>query len=98
LLDPIMSPQLVTVATMLLVAILVPTNTVSADGSIGGVYAAGLQLAERTVQSRSVTDYPLQVTGDQEQKPAAAPEQKQGADQQKNANSHKPDGDGHNNR
>jgi anti-sigma factor RsiW len=98
LLDPIMSPQLATTATMLLVAILVLTNTVSADGSIGGVYDAGLQLAERTVQSRSVTAYPLQVTGDQEQKPAAAPEQKPVADQQKNANSHKPDGDGHNNR
>jgi hypothetical protein len=34
---------------MLLAATLVLTNTVSADGSISGVYAAGLQLAERTV-------------------------------------------------
>ena len=33
---------------MLLVAILVLTNTVSADGSIGGVYNASLQLAEQT--------------------------------------------------
>ena len=57
-LDPIVSPQLVTVATMLLIAILVLTNTVSADGSIGGVYAAGLQLAEQTGgQSRSFTDW-----------------------------------------
>jgi hypothetical protein len=41
----------------LLVAILVLTNTVSADGSIGGVYDAGLQLAERTsAQSRSLTE------------------------------------------
>jgi hypothetical protein len=47
-LDPIVSPQLATVATMLLVAILVLTNTVSADGSIGGVYNASLQLAEQT--------------------------------------------------
>jgi anti-sigma factor RsiW len=47
-LDPIISPQLVTVATMLLAAILVLTSTVSTDGSISGVYAAGLQLAERT--------------------------------------------------
>jgi hypothetical protein len=47
-LDPIISPQLATVATMLLVAILVLTSTVSTDGSISGVYAAGLQLAERT--------------------------------------------------
>ena len=47
-LDPLISPQLVTVATMLLVAILVLTSTVSADGSISGIYDAGLQLAERT--------------------------------------------------
>ena len=56
-LDPLISPQLVTVAMMLLVAILVLTNSVSADGSIGGVYDAGLQLAERTsAQSRSLTE------------------------------------------
>ena len=47
-LDPLISPQLVTVATMLLMAILVLTSTVSADGSISGVYDAGLQLAEQT--------------------------------------------------
>jgi len=97
LLDPIMSPQLATVATMLLVAILVLTNTVSADGSIGGVYDAGLQLAERTGQSRSITDYPLEISGEKEQ-PPAPPAQKQGADQQKDTNGHKPDGNNHNNR
>ena len=48
LLDPIVSPQFATVATMLLVAMTVLTQTVSADGSIRGVYDAGLQLAERT--------------------------------------------------
>src|SRR5918996_1089100 len=47
-LDPIISPQLVSVATMILVAVLVLTSTVSTDGSISGVYAAGLQLAEQT--------------------------------------------------
>jgi len=47
-LDLVISPQLVTVAMMLLMAILVLTSTVSADGSISGVYDAGLQLAERT--------------------------------------------------
>lgn len=47
-LDPIVSPQLATVATMLLIAVFVLTNTVSADGSIGGVYQASLQLAEQT--------------------------------------------------
>src|SRR5215813_2506041 len=36
LLDPIVSPQLATVATMLLVAVFVLANTVSADGSING--------------------------------------------------------------
>ncbi len=49
-LDPIVSPQLATVASMLLVAVFVLTNTVSADGSISGVYRASLLLAE---QSRS---------------------------------------------
>lgn len=49
-LDPIVSPQLATVATMLLVAVFVLTNTVSADGSISGLYRASLLLAE---QSRS---------------------------------------------
>ena len=48
LLDPIMSPQLATVATMLLVAVFVLTNTVSADGSISGMYSASLRLAEQS--------------------------------------------------
>src|SRR2546421_2684659 len=46
-LDPIVSPQLATVATMLLLCVLVLTSTVSADGSISGMYNAGIQLAER---------------------------------------------------
>jgi anti-sigma factor RsiW len=48
LLDPIVSPQFATVATMLLVAVLVLTNTVSADGSISGMYRASVRLAEQT--------------------------------------------------
>jgi len=52
-LDPIVSPQLASVATMLLVSVFVLTNTVSTDGSIGGVYHASLQLAERTANSAS---------------------------------------------
>jgi anti-sigma factor RsiW len=48
LLDPIISPQFATVATMLLVAVLVLTNTVSADGSISGMYRASVRLAEQT--------------------------------------------------
>lgn len=47
-LDPIISPQLATVATMLLVAVFVLANTVSADGSISGVYSASLRLAEQS--------------------------------------------------
>src|SRR3954462_1586573 len=48
LLDPIVSPQFATVATMLLVAVLVLTNTVSADGSISGMYRATGNPAEQT--------------------------------------------------
>jgi hypothetical protein len=51
LLDPIVSPQLATVATMLLVAVFVLTNTVSTDGSVGGIYAATLQLAQKTASN-----------------------------------------------
>jgi hypothetical protein len=50
-LDPIVSPQLATVATMLLVAVFVLTNTVSTDGSVGGIYAATLQLAQKTADN-----------------------------------------------
>ena len=47
-LDAIMSPQLATVATMLLVAVFVLTSTVSADGSISGMYSASLKLAQQS--------------------------------------------------
>lgn len=50
-LDPIVSPQLATVATMLLVAVFVLTNTVSTDGSVGGIYHATVQLAQQTADS-----------------------------------------------
>lgn len=50
-LDPIVSPQLASVATMLLVSVFVLTNTVSTDGSVGGIYHASLQLAERTANN-----------------------------------------------
>jgi hypothetical protein len=81
LLDPIMSPQLATVATMLLVAMLVLTNTVSADGSISGVYHAGMQLAEQTGGTAITKDW-KELVGTEDQKPPAPP-QKQAADQQK---------------
>lgn len=53
LLDPIVSPQLATVATMLLVAVLVLTNTVSADGSISGMYRAGVKLVGQTYEQNA---------------------------------------------
>ena len=98
-LDPIVSPQLATVATMLLVAVFVLANTVSADGSISGVYHASLRLAEQTSGSsngeikeiteglKELVTGPEQTTPEQkspDQKVPAAP-QKQGADQQKDA-------------
>ncbi|HET7112848.1 MAG TPA: hypothetical protein VFI57_04355, partial [Pyrinomonadaceae bacterium] len=96
-LDPIMSPQLATVATMLLAAVLVLSSTVSADGSITGVYNAGLQLAEQTsgkTQALSGEVNPVS----QEQVVPAPPPQKHGTDQQQERSGSKPDSKGHNNR
>jgi len=104
-LDPIVSPQLATVATMLLAAVLVMANTVSADGSISGVYDAGLQLAERTsgnsnTEFRQITDDLKKTLVDDDQPPAPPPAQKptaepQQKDQNKSAN--KPNRNGQNN-
>lgn len=75
-LDPIISPQLATVATMLLVAVFVLTNTVSADGSISGVYSASLRLAERSAGStggiNEITKGLKELVGGQDQKAAPA--------------------------
>jgi anti-sigma factor RsiW len=46
-LDALVTPQLATVAAMLLVAVLVGTTTLSDDGSIAGMYRASLRAAER---------------------------------------------------
>ena len=78
-LDPIVSPQLATVATMLLVAVFVLTNTVSADGSISGVYRASLALAEQSYSGvKSVvggqSNTPGQVQKPAEQKQESKPE------------------------
>jgi hypothetical protein len=86
-LDPIVSPQLATVATMLLVAVFVLTNTVSADGSIGGVYSASLRLAEQSYAASSkssikeLTNGIKELVGGQQAQPA--PEQNQGSSQPK---------------
>jgi len=98
-LDPIMSPQLATVATMLLAAVLVLSSTVSADGSIGGVYNAGLQLAERTTgQTQALSDeLKIKPVSDEQQVPPP-PAPKRGADQPQERSSAKTDSNGHNNR
>ena len=49
-LDVIVSPQLATVATMVLIAVLVGTSTISDDGSISGMYRASLRLAAQTYE------------------------------------------------
>jgi anti-sigma factor RsiW len=53
-LDTLVTPQFATVATMLLLAVLVGTSTISPDGSISGMYTASLKLAERTYSYGSV--------------------------------------------
>jgi predicted anti-sigma-YlaC factor YlaD len=45
---PISMPQLAPVAMMLVLAFLVFSQTVSADGSLAGVYTTGFELAEQT--------------------------------------------------
>lgn len=74
-LDPIVSPQLATVATMLLVAVFVLTNTVSADGSISGVYSASIQLAEQSAGS-SISKGLKQLVGGQSNEATPPAEQK----------------------
>jgi anti-sigma factor RsiW len=73
-LDPIVSPQLATVATMLLIAVLVLTSTVSADGSISGVYKEGVRLAELTGGNsnsgiKEITDGVKELVGGPNQSP-----------------------------
>src|SRR5688572_23264783 len=72
-LDPIISPQFATVATMLLAAMLVLTSTVSADGSITGVYNAGLQLAERTSGKTQAFSGDLKPASSEQQLPPPPP-------------------------
>jgi hypothetical protein len=97
-LDPIISPQLASVATMILVAVLVLTNTVSADGSISGVYDAGLALAERTGgQSQMIPAASFQEINDnnRDQTPPPPPPQKQnGGEQHKDATGGKSENNG----
>jgi anti-sigma factor RsiW len=96
-LDPIMSPQLATVATMLLAAMLVLSSTVSADGSISGVYNAGVQLAERTSGQTQALSGDVKPDSLEQNVPPPPP-QKHGLDQQQEHSGAKPDSNGHNNR
>jgi anti-sigma factor RsiW len=88
-LDPIISPQLATVATMLLGAVFVLTNTVSADGSISGVYSASLRLAEQSYTAGSnkgikeITDGLKELVGGESEQAKPATEQKQESAQPK---------------
>ncbi|HEV2706023.1 MAG TPA: zf-HC2 domain-containing protein [Pyrinomonadaceae bacterium] len=54
-LDAVVAPQFATVATMVLIAVLVGTSTLSDDGSIGGMYRASLRLAAQTYQHGAST-------------------------------------------
>ncbi|HLO00834.1 MAG TPA: zf-HC2 domain-containing protein [Pyrinomonadaceae bacterium] len=88
-LDPIISPQLATVATMLLVAVFVLTNTVSADGSIGGVYSASMRLAEQSYAAGSksgikeLTQGLKELVGGEQKVAPPANDEKPGSNQQK---------------
>lgn len=84
-LDALVTPQLATVATMLLLAVLVGTTTLSPDGSIGGMYNASLRLAAQTYSygashagelKRATTSLvgspaPQESNGSQQQSPSA---------------------------
>lgn len=91
-LDPIISPQLATVATMLLVAVFVLTNTVSADGSISGVYSASLRLAQQGYAAapsggiQGIANGFKELVGGQQPSAQPAAEQKPSGTQQTPAN------------
>jgi anti-sigma factor RsiW len=88
-LDPIISPQLATVATMLLMAVFVLANTVSADGSISGVYSASLRLAEQSRATganggiKEITNGIKELVGGEPQSAAPANEKTESSSQQK---------------
>lgn len=85
-LDGFVSPQLATVATMLLVAVFVGTATISDDGTIGGMYRVGLRIATQTYvhnasaaippQIKNLADDWVNLVDSQGQKPAAQTEGK----------------------
>jgi anti-sigma factor RsiW len=72
-LDVVVSPQLATVATMVLIAILVGTSTLSPDGSIGGMYRASLRFAAKTYETTSRGAASLRDTNNSSQTAQPAP-------------------------
>jgi hypothetical protein len=74
---------------MLLVAVFVLTNTVSADGSISGVYSASLRLAEQSYASGStggfkeITNGIKELVGGQREDTPPATEKNTGSSQPK---------------
>ena len=83
---------------MLLAAVLVLSSTVSADGSITGVYNAGLQLAEQTTgQTQAFSGTVKPVSNEQEPAPPA-PQKHETDQQQQERSGTKPDSKGHNKR
>lgn len=99
-LDPIVSPQLARVAVMLLVAVFVLSNTVSADGSISGVYRASLRLAEQSYSGgteggiKEITNGLMGLVGGQDQIPDNNLGQKQKPAEQKPQSKPETAGDG----
>jgi hypothetical protein len=73
-LDVVVSPQLATVATMVLLVILVGTSTLSPDGSIGGMYRASLIFAAKTYEttSRGAAIFRGTDSGNQQSQPSSA--------------------------
>ncbi len=104
-LDGIVSPQLATVATMLLVAVFVLTNTVSADGSISGVYRASMRLAEQSYAGgnsnggiKEFTDGLKELVGGQNSQGNSAQKPASGEQKQQPEQNSSPSGTGQNNR
>ena len=104
-LDGIVSPQLATVATLLLVAVFVLTNTVSADGSISGVYRASMRLAEQSYAGgnsnggiKEFTNGLKELVGGQNSQGNSAQKPASGEQKQEPKQNSAPSGTGQNNR
>jgi anti-sigma factor RsiW len=77
-LDAFVTPQLATVAAMLLVAVLVGTTTLSDDGSIAGMYRASLRAAQRGATSAARSAAILGQKTEQRNNAQPTPQQERG--------------------